>query len=60
MTSISERQHDRRLPVEHGSTHPRFSGVAFNSSADGFVVNLTHHAENDWPSFFIGCRSRGM
>ncbi|MGV1926435.1 hypothetical protein ACQZ6S_14115 [Agrobacterium tumefaciens] len=39
---------------------PDFSGVAFTTSADGFVVNLAQHAENDWPSFFIGCRSLGM
>lgn len=30
------------------------------TSADGFVVNLAQHAKNDWPSFFIGCRSPGM
>jgi hypothetical protein len=33
--------------------------VAFTTSADGFVVNLAHHAETDWPSSFIGCRSPG-
>lgn len=39
---------------------PDFSGVAFTASADGFAIDFAQHAENDWPSFFIGCQSPGM
>jgi len=47
--SIRGTQRDRRLPVEHGSTHPDFSGVEFATSADGLSV--------DRPTSFVGWRS---